>query len=1087
MHTTTTSDNNNNIINYWLIDNTYLDLKYTQQLPLQNITNNAFFANGGVFITIAINIALLVIFSFIYIICLRPCTLFNVKKKKKLVLQCLKRESIEAKEGRERMFKKRNQQEERNDNQSDNQLQDKEEEEEGTPSVNNNKVNHEENHAKSKDVYVPEATQSKTAPKFVEEEIDQEEKEMINHSCVEVQDIKPVTRFKIKKLNDIASYFKFKFIFLWRVTISLFKYPYLVFSTIFYLRPNTIERENEKTEDLIIIKYYGRDMLTYIKFHQLLVWVVLFLTILYSVVLYPVHISQKANLKETLNDEPISSQGHSTGLTVGESDQFILYTSINTIINMPWFLVIHVILSIVLFISFVAMLLLFMFDPKLRKFNFADCDRDGKWVGFSPYISSYWAVVSFLQVYNMSLPSLSYNRSIALNISPFTIEINHIPKKFTNKKEFQLFIKKLFKKNNNENNEDDTESRIVNCSHTFDLSGRDKLQKKFEKLNDEFDQLKYEYQKTGKRPTYNIYCKKDKNGNFKFKQTIDLIESKFNEIKKAWKEMREFDSKFSHLIHDRNLIGRNQEMFTMESSLDDEKIELSGSGVGYIVFKSTKDLKQIVNPNNPFKTLLVYKAKRLNDTVTLLTSEEYKQMKREKTLNFKSIKKRILRINPLTVEPNDMNWDSIYTYNKTSVFLPYVRKFFLYLLIIIIFVFFTTPVVVVSSIQFLLALPPVRDVTNEFIRIGGSLAGLFFQYLPSLLLLIISGLIPIFVYYITLFDKLNNYSEFKRLYLKRATIFLWLNALIFPTLILTSIDGIINFFTNQNNWRDTFSKLFLPSSGTLFINYILNKTVWGVIIYFLQIISLIYYCFGTRRTSWFWLRFTNFGRLMLPKTKLLYAESPSFFLESQYALSFTVLAIIICFSGFSPFILLCGSIYFLVKYYSDRICIAHTYSHRMIQQSIIKKYESNYIKDYDNVLVDQPYGCIFSNKSDYVGHRKYIRTLVDLTLGCLLIFHLYLTLFFATKIVQSNLFIGHVVVESILSALVLALYFLNKFYFRYERYLLGKEMKSKLIENSDILKKAYTPTFYWNYKNQIYRDRYKYIKRDPILHVQSED
>jgi len=402
-----------------------------------------------------------------------------------------------------------------------------------------------------------------------------------------------------------------------------------------------------------------------------------------------------------------------------------------------------------------------------------------------------------------------------------------------------------------------------------------------------------------------------------------------------------------------------------------------------------------------------------------------------------------------------------------------LKRIIIYAIILIIFIFFTTPLAAASAIEGILSIPEVQQATQMFKEIGGSLAGFFFQYLPSLLILVSSALLPILIYQLTKTENLKTYSEFRRILMVRVSVFLFFNTLILPILALASISGVITYFAGSKNVLDTFSKIFVPESGALFINFILNKTLWGLYFTLVHLVPLLLYIAKTAFSN------KNWGkrrRRISPGKVLNSVEAYFFNVETEYALSISVLAIVVCFGLYSPFILLVGLLFFILRYYVDRFTIARTYSHRMIQQEMIEACDTN--KCQDKHLLHNQNGALFEYKSDYIAHRRLLYKVMELVIACLLICNIFLVLFFASKITKSAFFVFHLVIECIVGvALILGLFVIRAYSLYERRILLDKWSFEKLLENKRYLENTYSPLRIWEYKMRYFKSKIEDVKK----------
>ncbi|KAL9650057.1 hypothetical protein ABK040_003175 [Willaertia magna] len=433
----------------------------------------------------------------------------------------------------------------------------------------------------------------------------------------------------------------------------------------------------------------------------------------------------------------------------------------------------------------------------------------------------------------------------------------------------------------------------------------------------------------------------------------------------------------------------------------------------------------------------------------LLKSSTFKErMKNLKDIFKGQLSKFRLQVSGISYEPQDINWDELFNFFNISWFEPFIRKVLLYFVLFIILFLFTTPILVLSTVNGLLNIPVVNDATLLVINYTYPLGGLFYQYLPSFLLYLVSSLIPLVILYITYFSKNITYSRFQRSVLKRSTIFLWLNTLILPVLLLTSIDALVSYFNHTSKLVNTLGNIFLPSNGAFFINYLLQQTLWNTVLSIIRPNYIFWYFYYTRYARKF------YSTCLSERTQLKYSEMIDVDIEFELPYMLSVLAITISFSLFSPLILLTGLLYFVTKYLVDRYTFSFIYSHRYFQNKLLGNENNNL------------FGSIFGFKSDYLSHRKMIYLMIRLTLASLLLFCIYLCFFFGRKTTFNPLFIIHTTIISIVALVLIFSIVVVHFLPRWERRWIISKQSNELSPGitKEIIRRVFRPISYWKIK-----------------------
>jgi hypothetical protein len=387
----------------------------------------------------------------------------------------------------------------------------------------------------------------------------------------------------------------------------------------------------------------------------------------------------------------------------------------------------------------------------------------------------------------------------------------------------------------------------------------------------------------------------------------------------------------------------------------------------------------------------------------------------DKKLLSRIVEKITIFVNRIDYEPNDIVWETLYSYLKITRYLPVIRQVVLSLIVVLIIIFFSSPLAVVSSIQQFLALSWVNTTVSAVITLTGPLGNLFFQYLPTLLLLIVSSIVPTLFTAISTLAKKKTKTKAIRTTTQRFYVYLIISTLILPTILLSSISALVNYFIAFNgNVGAALALLFVPSSGTFFINYILQKALLKNVMDIIRIDLLIYHAIRSRFTDytkyyiyyamccflpWCYHRHDKFvlHRFMSPRQRLHVAEFSwnALFLDWEYPYLLSVAGIALVFSLFSPIILCAATLYFLLKFYVDRYVICYHFGHR----------------------VRQP--CVKS--SNFLALRKTVFQLMRIIIGTTIMFCVYLVFFFATKIAGDNKYIIHTVFCAIFLGITIAI------------------------------------------------------------------
>lgn len=369
----------------------------------------------------------------------------------------------------------------------------------------------------------------------------------------------------------------------------------------------------------------------------------------------------------------------------------------------------------------------------------------------------------------------------------------------------------------------------------------------------------------------------------------------------------------------------------------------------------------------------------------------------------------------LAEDPKDIDWLNMITKN----YLDYLCEILTHIILIILLVFFTTPFATFSAVESIGSLPFINQIILFIRQNTGYLGDLIFQYFPTLFIFILSILFIPFIYYITQISKYKTKSKFERVLLTRVYTYLMITYLLLPALLLTSIDGIIQYLKNDNIIK-MFETIFLPSNGAFFVNFMIQFTLlknfqdlvrFGDIIYYLY-----YYIFA-----------------YTIKEQYFAAEAPFFLFSIEYAFMLTILAIIFSFGLFSPLIMIFGTCFFLVKHLFDRYIL------KLIYKSKIPAFKplNNYSADY-----------------------KMVKTIINYLLFNIQLSLIIILIFFALRIPSSLVFIFHTIIILLFCIIITKI---SKYIFSKKRI----EIEGEKNFTEEDMRNSYDPCYSYFEKEEI--------------------
>ncbi|XP_022915183.1 calcium permeable stress-gated cation channel 1 [Onthophagus taurus] len=162
--------------------------------------------------------------------------------------------------------------------------------------------------------------------------------------------------------------------------------------------------------------------------------------------------------------------------------------------------------------------------------------------------------------------------------------------------------------------------------------------------------------------------------------------------------------------------------------------------------------------------------------------------------------------------PSDINWENL----QISMRYWYSKAIIINCLLFIVFFFLTTPAVVVSTFDFI----STKDYINKITPI-------FSEFLPTLILLTMSALMPVIVAYSDQWMSHWTKSKQNLATMNKTFIFLLFMVLILPSLGLTSAQAFVEWSIQNKNKTMRWECIFLSDKGAFFVNYVITSALIG--------------------------------------------------------------------------------------------------------------------------------------------------------------------------------------------------------------------------------------------------------------------
>ncbi|KAF2901581.1 hypothetical protein ILUMI_04610 [Ignelater luminosus] len=177
--------------------------------------------------------------------------------------------------------------------------------------------------------------------------------------------------------------------------------------------------------------------------------------------------------------------------------------------------------------------------------------------------------------------------------------------------------------------------------------------------------------------------------------------------------------------------------------------------------------------------------------------------------------------------PPDILWENLQISSRNWYSKAILINFFLFIILF----FLTTPAIVVNLLNTL-----TSSQENIFKKVSPFLS----EFLPTLLLLTMSAIMPVIVAYS---DQLMSHwtkSEQNFATMQKTFYFLLFMVLILPSLGLTSAQALVSWSVQSNNTY-RWECIFLPDKGAIFVNYVITSALIGTALELLRFPELAMY------------------------------------------------------------------------------------------------------------------------------------------------------------------------------------------------------------------------------------------------------
>lgn len=251
--------------------------------------------------------------------------------------------------------------------------------------------------------------------------------------------------------------------------------------------------------------------------------------------------------------------------------------------------------------------------------------------------------------------------------------------------------------------------------------------------------------------------------------------------------------------------------------------------------------------------------------------------------------------------PFDINWENL----EVSTRHWYSKAIIINVILFVFFFFLTTPAIVVNTLNIYTA------AQKDIIR---NISPVFSEFLPTLLLLTMSGLMPVIVAYSDQWMSHWTKSKQNLAIMTKTFFFLLFMVLILPSLGLTSAQAFVEWSLQPKNKTMRWECIFLADKGAFFVNYVITSALIGTALELLRFPELAMYVW---RLLWMKSR----AETVTIRKQIL----STFPFGIHYSWSLLIYTVTTVYSVICPLITPFGLLYLCLKHLVDKHNIYYVY------------------------------------------------------------------------------------------------------------------------------------------------------------------
>ncbi|GJQ67492.1 hypothetical protein Trydic_g5134 [Trypoxylus dichotomus] len=251
--------------------------------------------------------------------------------------------------------------------------------------------------------------------------------------------------------------------------------------------------------------------------------------------------------------------------------------------------------------------------------------------------------------------------------------------------------------------------------------------------------------------------------------------------------------------------------------------------------------------------------------------------------------------------PFDINWENL----EVSMRHWYFKAIIINVILFVFFFFLTTPAIVVSTIN------TIMSAQKDIIK---NISPIISEFLPTLLLLTMSAVMPVIVAYSEQWMSHWTKSKQNLATMNKTFFFLLFMVLILPSLGLTSAQAFVEWSLQKDNKTMRWECIFMEDKGAFFVNYVITSALIGTALELLRFPELAMYVW---RLLWM--------RSRAEKVTIRKQILSTFPFGIHYSWTLLVYTIATVYSVICPLVTPFGLLYLCLKHLVDKHNIYYVY------------------------------------------------------------------------------------------------------------------------------------------------------------------